>query len=186
MSHVQQIVDLYKEGKISETTIIKMAAFKAEVEKLFSEKDELKKTASIPIKILAASALAPPVFAASNYLAGRAVEYAQSGAKEIEMHTNFKNMLDYRPELKSEDQLLVKKYFDSLVHFAPAIAQDPLAAGAYVKQAMQYEDVGGPPYSTIESLVNTQKRFRESQPLKAISLGESIADKGSSISPFRL
>lgn len=177
MSNVQKILNLYKDGKISESSMVKTAAFKVELEKLFKEGLE-KTSAGMGLgSILLLSALAAPAFAASNYMVGKGVDMAQSYGRIQREDQSFKTMLEYRPELASQDQLLVKKYFDSLLHFAPAIAQDPLAAGAYVKQAIEYEAVGGPPYSTIQSLVNTQQSFRQAQPMKAITLGESIADK---------
>jgi len=139
----------------------------------------LEKTASIfgskPAKMLFYSALAGPVLAASSYFAGKGTQLIEDRLKEERDEEEFKKILEIRPELKNMDQLLIKKYFDSLRYFAPAIAADPLAAGAYIKQAIQYEEVGGPPYSTIESLVKTQKTYGETQPPSLSSIiGKTI------------
>lgn len=158
MSNVQKILNLYRKGKISKSTIIKAAAFKKEINGL------LEKTAVNPAQVLLYSALAGPAFAASNYFAGKGMSLIEDKLKEDARENEYERILEMRPELKDLDQLLVKKYFDSLKYFAPAIAADPLAAGAYIKQAIQYEEVGGPPYSTIESLVKTQKTFSEAMP----------------------
>lgn len=177
MSNVQKLIGLYKAGKVPESTMLKMAAFKEEVEKLLAE-DYLEKNANMKATIgnaVLLGALAAPAFAAGSYLTGKGIDMLEQQGLEMKYEDNFKRMLEYRPELKAEDQLLVKKYWDSLIHFAPAIAQDPLASGAYVKQAIQYEEVGGPPYSTIESLVKTQKTYKDANPLRAVGLGASIA-----------
>ncbi len=179
MSNVEKILNLYKDGKVSDATMLKTAAFKAELESLV--KGDMEKTAVGPAQALMFGALAAPAFAASNYLMARGVDYATKENVQVAQNSDYKRMLEYRPELKGEDQLLVKKYWDSLVHFAPAIAQDPLAAGAYVKQAIQYEEVGGPPYSTIESLVKTQKTYGEAHPLRS-GIAGSMAANANSIS----
>jgi len=175
---VQKILDLYKKGKVKESTIIKMAAFKTEIEALLSSKDMTKEAVATK-SVLIGAALAPPILAASNFLIGKAIDTFEEANKGNYLNQKFEKMLEYRPDLKAEDQLLVKKYWDSLVHFAPAIANDPLAAGAYIKQAIQYEEVGGPPFSTIESLVKTQKSYKDAQPLRSRGIGESIAESSS-------
>ena len=176
MSNVEKILNLYKEGKITDSTMLKTAAFKAELESLV--RGDMEKAASGPAQALMFGALAAPAFAASNYLMAKSVDYATRDQVQVAQNHDFKNMLDHRPELKGEDQLLVKKYWDSLIHFAPAIAQDPLAAGAYIKQAIQYEEVGGPPYSTIKDLVSTQKAYGEAHPHKSGLAGSMAGNAG--------
>ncbi len=184
MSDKQKILSLYKAGKIEDSTLIKAAAFKQELEQFLIEKSSQEKTASFKSdagRIALLSALAAPVFAASTYATGKAIHETEEMWGRKSRADDFDKMLEFRPELKQEDPLLIKKYYDSLVHFSPAIANDPLAAGAYIKQAIQYEEVGGPPYSTIQSLVNTQASYRQSQPFKAIGLGETIAEKAGKV-----
>jgi hypothetical protein len=174
-SYVERLISLYKEGKVEESTMYKMAAFKAELQELI-EKEGMDKLAMGSIgKGMLIGALIAPTFAASNYLIGKGLDRLEKDNSGLSADALFSKMLEYRPELKNEDQLLVKKYWDSLVHFAPSIASDPLAAGAYIRQAIQYEEVGGPPYSTVESLVKTQKTFKEANPLTYSSVGEAIA-----------
>ena len=60
MSEVSKILDLYKEGKVEDSTLVKMAAFK----------DELYKEGSA-VKNLAMMALAAPLFGVGAYQAGK-------------------------------------------------------------------------------------------------------------------
>ena len=74
-------------------------------------------------------------------------------------------MLDGHPELKKADPEQVAKYWESLYHFAPYMAQDPLAAGAYIRQSLARgyaEEFGGPPPDTFATLSNINKQMVDS------------------------
>jgi hypothetical protein len=76
----------------------------------------------------------------------------------------FEEMLEAHPSLKKEDPEEIAKYWASLYHFAPQMAQDPLAAGAYIKQSiarLSGEQFGGPPPETFNTLVDVQKKYTE-------------------------
>ena len=149
MTSTQKILKQYKDGKISDTTIVKMAAFQ----------DELEKTATDFAKTLGLMALAAPMFGLSQYYIGKKLDEHEDLKLEKEKDPSFKNMMNMHPGLRNEDQILVKKYFDSLWHFAPTIAQEPLAAGAYIRQAMQLEDAhGGPTYSMVKDLIQAEDK----------------------------
>lgn len=70
----------------------------------------------------------------------------------------FAEMLIAHPELKKEKPATVARYWASLYHFAPYMAQDPLAAGAFIRQSLARglpEEFGGPApdtYSTLASI----------------------------------
>jgi hypothetical protein len=110
MSKTERFIKLYKKGKISKSTILKMSAFKSEVEEFL--KKDLEKTSSWTdiSKGLLIGALIAPTVAASNYLLTKGISMAEELGKVPLSRKAFERMLEYRPELKSEDQLLVKKY----------------------------------------------------------------------------
>ncbi len=193
MSNVQKILDLYKAGKVPESTLIKAAAFKDELQIHLNLTGELKKEAGIFGKAKAAysgaktwlktdtaarnallTGIAVPTAMAGANILGKGVDQLQDILEGPDKERDFQAILEIRPELKNEDPLLVRKYFDSLHKFAPAIASDPLAGGAYLYQVMKFEGAGGPPYSTIESLVKTQKTYRDTNPLRTQRYGETL------------
>lgn len=198
MSNVGKILSLYKKGKISESTIIKMASFKEELLSFLNE-ETLEKNAFGPktditqkglkliypaakkklfgdtAKRILATAAIYPTLALSNYMIGKGMQSASDATQEIELKSAFKKMMEYHPQLNTEDPLLVKKYWDSLAKFAPAIASEPLAAGAFIKQALQYEEgIGGPPFPQVEALIKAQKTYKETHPLNKENLGEQV------------
>ncbi len=83
----------------------------------------------------------------------------QSESKEY-----FQKMLDAHPTLANADPELVAKYWASLYHFAPAVAHDPLASGAYIKQSimkLSNDQFGGPPPETFNTLSGIQKSYND-------------------------
>ena len=168
MSSTDKIIKQYKEGKISDTTIVKMAAFQ----------DELEKTSADFAKTLGLMALAAPMFGLSQYYIGKKLDDHEQAKLQLEKEPSFKNMINMHPGLRNEDQILVKKYYDSLWHFAPTIAQEPLAAGAYIRQAMQLEDAhGGPTYSMVKDLIQAEDKT----PTSGEGPGEAIKGPMSSV-----
>lgn len=173
MSNVQRILNLYKEGKISDSTLIKAAAFKKEVEKML-EDEGFEKGASFgtflgkhpKTKLFLAALGTGSAFSLGAAGAAKAADAIEDIAEKPQKEKHFQDILAMRPELKKEDPLLVRKYFESLWKFAPAIASDPLAGGAYISQVIKFEGAGGPPYSTIEALVKTQKTYKDTNPAK--------------------
>ena len=76
----------------------------------------------------------------------------------------FKKMLEIHPELQEEDKADVMKYFDSLYHFAPSMAKDPLAAGAYIRQTLRMATHGGPTIDTIKTVTDIESGTGASKP----------------------
>jgi hypothetical protein len=74
----------------------------------------------------------------------------------------FEKMLEAHPSLRNEDPELVARYWESLYHFAPNVAADPLAAGAYITQSIRRDymgQFGGPPIDVYKTLTDIQSRF---------------------------
>lgn len=76
----------------------------------------------------------------------------------------YSKMMEAHPQLKKEDPETVARYWSSLYHFAPHMAQDPLAAGAYIRQSIARgygEEFGGPPPDTFNTLSDINKKLVE-------------------------
>ena len=74
----------------------------------------------------------------------------------------YEKMLRAHPQLKKQKPSEVAKYFNSLNHFAPHVAADPLAAGAYITQSitkLSDEELGGPPPDTFNTLADIEKKI---------------------------
>lgn len=183
MSHVMKFIEMYKEGKLSESTIIKMAAFKEELEA------EIEKTAD------------PSVGAFLQYLAaGLALSLGLGGAaagaqvlydkyKQNKLDDTkeplFKDMLRLHPELVEKKER-AKLYFDALWHFSPIIAQNPMAAGAYIRQALSMDTVaGGPLPQMVKELSDIQKSHVEARKNAPSAPGSHIIE-GLLASPTKL
>jgi len=147
MKHTDSFINLVKNGTLPESTLIKMSEFKDRLDDhklvksaFLSKVKENKAGTSLGKMLLLGAAIgaAGPAFGVvedsiSGYMENRKREPA------------FNKMLEYHPQLKNEDMDLVKKYFESIWHFSPHMAQDPLAAGAYIRSAMFYHDTQGGP-----------------------------------------
>jgi hypothetical protein len=157
MNNVKHFTDLYKEGKLSEATLIKMAAFK----------DELVKTSFMSSGVknfltylgagmgltTGAAVMAGGIHAITNAIE----EHKTEGEKE----PAFKSMLRQHPDLKEQENL-AWMYFESLYHFSPIIATDPLTAGAYIRSAIRMHDTsGGPLPDVVQRLVDVQQKHRD-------------------------
>ena len=139
-----------------------MSDFRKIQQKAFG--DELEKRAGELMRTFLGSLIGVPAGVLALHAAKAGVEAIEDAIYARKFSKKFEEMMAARPELRNENQDLVKKYWNTLIHFAPAIAEDPLAAGAFIKQAIQYEEVGGPPYQAIETLAKTQEHFYKARP----------------------
>lgn len=95
----------------------------------------------------------------------------------------YQAMLDAHPQLKKEDPKIVAKYWASLYHFAPYMAQDPLAAGAYIRQTLRQlpnEEFGGPTIDTYSTLTNINKAVADVKQKKTRGIATEIGVGASS------
>jgi hypothetical protein len=156
--HVKQILELYKQGKVKESTLVKMAAFKEELLKTGMNngvKDFLKYLAmylgvGTGIGLIGATA-------------HKLTDMYEAHKIEENKKPKFDEMLKLHPELK-ENQNQAWQYYEALWHFSPSIADNPLAAGAYIKQALQMHDVaGGPLPDLVQRLVDIEQKKRDAE-----------------------
>jgi len=78
----------------------------------------------------------------------------------------FEKMIEAHPELAKKDPKIVAQYWESLYHFAPYMAQDPLAAGSFIRQSIDrgYPELyGGPPIDVYNTLAAMTKAVEESK-----------------------
>ncbi|MCK5613644.1 hypothetical protein KAR91_67890 [Candidatus Pacearchaeota archaeon] len=74
----------------------------------------------------------------------------------------YAKMLSAHPELKKEDPKLVARYWASLYHFAPYMAQDALASGAFIRQSIARglpSEFGGPAPDTYLTLTDIENKL---------------------------
>jgi len=78
----------------------------------------------------------------------------------------FQEMLKAHPALEKQDPKVVAQYWASLYHFAPHMAADPLASGAFIRQSIDrgYPELyGGPPIDTYGTLSSINKSVADSK-----------------------
>lgn len=153
MSEVKKFIDMYKEGKLSETTLIKMAAFKDELTKHAAGTgitDFLKYLAmGLGVTVGTGALAAGAHMLHSKYEAGK---------REEQKAPYFEEMLKTHPELKQNENQ-AWQYYETLWHFSPVIATNPFTAGAYIKQAILMHDAaGGPLPDMVQRLVDIQQK----------------------------
>jgi hypothetical protein len=62
----------------------------------------------------------------------------------------FRAMLKDNPDLRDKPEKDVKKMFDIVHDISPDLTKSPVVAGAFVRKAMEYKDVGVAPASVKE------------------------------------
>lgn len=80
------------------------------------------------------------------------VYHRVSGA--IDRSNNFKNMMEFNPELKKEDRTKVQAIFNTLHNASPSLARDPLVANSWVKRMMYQDEYIDP--RTLSDLAATE------------------------------
>lgn len=74
--------------------------------------------------------------------------------------------ISLHPKLQTKDQERLKLYYNTLWNFAPDIAQDPLAAGGILYQAMEMDAYGGFPADTLKTIIDIQSKKSQSKPTR--------------------
>jgi hypothetical protein len=171
MNKTSEFIKLGKEGKLPEATLVKMSEFKDQLGRV-----RLTKTArdTAPATKVLLTALA---LGAGSTLAAMGVDAIYEKYLDKQKLPAFKKMLEYHPELKERDPKLVARYFDSVWHFSPHLATDPLAAGSYIRTAMNFhETTGGPPLNTAVDLTSLEKNVGQNRNYQANPI-QGVYDK---------
>ena len=138
MSALGKFIELYKAGKIRPSTMAKAAAFKEELEKVATP------DISTFLRYLATGLAVSTGLGLAAGAAKIGIGLYEKSVIESQKDTLFKEVLKLHPDLTSNKER-AKLYFEALIHFSPAVAQNPLTAGAYIRQALQYDHVAGGP-----------------------------------------
>ena len=121
----------------------------------------------------------------ASVLVNQAVNRIVNKAREKNLQSvepeYFKKLLEKNPSLIEEDPEEVLDLWQSLYRTAPNLAQDPVAAGGFIRQnvnARVREDLGGPTLDTYKTLSEIQSKLQgleQNYDLKGFS---DIAAKG--------
>lgn len=193
MIKTSEFIEQYKQGKLKASTLVKMAAFK----------NELEKTSGLSIKELRALAKFRQSSIPGSFAFGRTAIGAEHALKnfgntqvgrlmlgslvmggsfmalqeavkalegkyldwsgEKEQPKLFAKVIELHPELK-ENEERAKLYFEALYHFSPTMATNPLTAGSYIKQALQYDHVAqGPLPASVQELTLIEKNRAQAE-----------------------
>ena len=137
MSYTKRILKLHKEGKVDDTTMVKMAVFKEKVAELLKESvPTTKQLVLLGAAMHAGVGLGgAAVEAISDYfLSKKAREGLRSDAQRVfdEIYSS--------PEVSKYSREEAQQYFKTLEHFSPHIATDPLSAKTYLLQMLEWYD----------------------------------------------
>lgn len=105
------------------------------------------------------------------------IDYLKEMRVQSKSKDYYQKMLDEHPELKKQDPKLVAKYWASLYHYAPYIAQEPLTAGAYIRQSLDRAYAyGGPGPDVVSTLANVNKSMNDVRGKKTQSYGRRLSE----------
>ncbi len=125
------------------------------------------------LPIVAAGATLMTLFFAADQI----IDYLEKKGKAVKSKEYFQAMLKAHPQLQSKDPKIVAQYWESLYHFNPAMAEDPLASGAWITQAtrsLSGLELGGPAPDSYATLTQIAKQMKESKVSNKINASEFI------------
>ena len=131
-------------------------------------------------RLTAGVAIAGSLFMIDRLFVDKILGWLERRNSQRESREYFEKMLVSHPQLKEYDPEVLAKYWESLYHFAPNMAQDPLAAGAYITQSLkrQYiEEFGGPTLDIFKTLSEVQKNSQNEKGKRGLSSLGEIANK---------
>ena len=91
------------------------------------------------------------------------LDYAEEKYIQFKSPEYYKQMLDKNPQLLEADPAEVMSLWDTLYKNSPSLAQDPVAAGAFIVQNVgmrTMRDLGGPGLDTYKTLIDIEKSKR--------------------------
>jgi hypothetical protein len=97
----------------------------------------------------------------TEMIAEGVIDWWRERRKDKERGPLFEGIIEKHPELKEYPYAKVLMYFDTLFAFSPSLARDPLAAGAFIRQAIRMDEFGGPGHETIKNLATIEKSQAE-------------------------
>ncbi len=169
-----------KADRIAGAKMKKTASFKQKFITAYMEKNAntMMGKAQGWLPYLAASIVAGSVLQGMQAVIDKIIEKVEEHGHKAKGKDYYQKMLEAHPSLMKEDPEVVAKYWDSLYHFAPQMGQDPLAAGAYIRQSIDrgLEDVGGPSPDMVKNLTDIDGSLTRTK--AARKPGNKIVDVG--------
>jgi len=107
---IEKFTKLYNEGKMSEASLVKMAAFKASLLDAFTNPETYKSIATLAAGL--------PIAGAMGYGLSKITGSLEQASIDNKGPEYFNNMLNVRPDLKNEPEEILIKYFKSLMEFS--------------------------------------------------------------------
>ena len=173
MIKTAQIIEGYRNGTVPSSTLIKMAAFKDELEKTAAGQNFTRNLVHA-FKNFQSTVLPQLLIGGGMLGVGSAIHEGIKGLGNMyhdykldqDKMPSYEAMIQQHPELVDpmdpEKVALSKVYFDALWHYSPIMAQEPLSAGAYIKNAMNMHHVAqGPLPSVVKELVDISKAHHQ-------------------------
>ncbi len=130
---------------------------------------------------LGTGALAAVGFVVIAKAADAIINYLQQRSVQAKSSEYYAKMLEAHPALQKEKPEVVARYWASLYHFAPHMAQDPLAAGSFIRQSIARglpEEFGGPAPDTYLALTDINRKIQQAQSPTDLSEASSDVSKG--------
>ena len=144
MSHLDRFMKLHKEGKVDKTSMIKMAAFKEELEKL-----------SFDVSRIGDVLLTGAVIGGLGTIVDLLIDAYDSRVEAVKAARVFEEIYKDTPELNKHPREKVLKYFKSLTHHSPRVALDPVSAKAYMMQMVPWSEMEvGVPVNYFQDLAS--------------------------------
>lgn len=173
MIKISEFVEGYKKGTVPASTLVKMSIFKHDLEKAAqigiqtAAKPPFFQGVGKALEMVAPFALATAGVQIGANVIHEGIKFLEDKYRDYKLERDlepmFQKMLMLHPEL-AEKMDLARLYFASLAHFSRIMADDPLAAGAYIKQALKYHDVAQGPFpATIRELTDIGRLYNQSQ-----------------------
>jgi hypothetical protein len=195
MIKTSEFIEMYKKGRVKPSTIIKMAAFRDELEKAIEKNAVSLGSFKIPNfesvsssagvvssakasegfqkgwesfkskvpEVLAYSLIGGGIITALSEIVKKLEGTFVDWTTDMKKPGLFKQMLSLHPELEDKRER-AKLYYEALWHFSPVMAENPLAAGAYIRQALQMDEAaGGPLPQVIDQLTSISKQHADAK-----------------------
>lgn len=176
MSYTKKFVELYKAGKIDDTTITKMAIFKEEVKEFIKTanpitRGQLLAAAGVSALVSAGAGVAETMV--EGYLSDKAKQETEEKANEV-----FEKIYEESEIINKNDKEKARQFFRSIVHFSPHVATDPLAAESYLTNLLYFSKREDAPLPTpiIKELAEVEDRSVKSldKRYSAAGVGEML------------
>jgi hypothetical protein len=172
MSYRKELVELYRQGKIDETAIIKMAAFQQDIEDMMEKNafdwaigaNFLNKPADVKNlkNILKTVGILSAITAGSagiQKLLSDAYEKFKNTMASREAYNNFDTVYSESTELQKYPKDIAKKYFNTLYHFSPKMATDPMATESWLLQTVSWHGSDtGVPLPHLKDITDVQEK----------------------------